>query len=86
MISCIFATNALEPKFCMDCKHFKYDFFTGKKFGKCLLFSKMEEKNDNYLVNGKEEKIYTDYEYCSIVRKYDKKCGPDGKLFEKRNK
>jgi hypothetical protein len=69
----------------MDCKHFRYDFFTGKEFGKCLLFSKIEEKNDNYLVNGKKEKIYTDYEYCSIVRKYNK-CGLDGKFFEKRNK
>ena len=84
ILSHIFTTNSLEPKFCVNCKHFKYNFFSGKQFGKCALFPIIEEKNKYYLVNGQDKHKYTDYNYCSVTRIYHKMCGPEGKLFEKK--
>ena len=83
-LSFIFTTNAIKPNFCVNCKHFKYDFFSGKQFGKCMLFPILKEKDRYYLVNGQEKK--TEYNYCSIARGYNDMCGEEGKLFEKKYK
>ena len=80
-LSFIFTTNAIKPNFCVDCKHFRYDFFSGKQFGKCALFPIVKEKDRYYLVNGQGQK--TEYNYCSIARGYNDMCGEEGKLFEK---
>lgn len=77
--------NAIKPKFCADCKHVRYDFFTGKEFGKCAQFPNIQENNVYYLVSGKDKKKYIDYYYCSVARgDYKDMCGPEGKLFEKK--
>ena len=84
ILSFIFTANTLEPKFCVDCKHFKYDFFSGKQFGRCALFPLVKEKDRYYLVNGKYKNKHLEYNYCSIARDYNDMCGAEGKLFEKK--
>ena len=84
----IFSTNATKPNFCVNCKHFKYNFFTGKEFGKCTLFpivkekEKEKEKNRYNLVNGQKQEQKTEYNYCSIARGFNDMCGEEGKFFE----
>jgi hypothetical protein len=77
------SAKAIKPKLCIDCKHIKYDFFTGKKFGKCRLFPQIEEDNKYYLVTGQDKKN-TDYYYCSTVRNNNNMCGTEGKCFDKK--
>ena len=75
--------TATKPKLCIDCKFFIKDyFFTPNSFGKCALFSKLK-KNDNYLVDGSKKYEKTEYSYCSIVRRYEDRCGEEGRLYEK---
>ena len=81
---CYYTTHAIKPNFCMNCKHFRYDFFTGKQFGKCVLFPKEVEKNKYYLVNGFNGHKHIDYNFCSIARNYNDMCGTEGKLFEQK--
>lgn len=83
-LSFIFTTNAIKPNFCVNCKHFRYDFFSGKKFSKCALFPIVKEKDRYYLVNGQGQE--TEYNYCSVARGYNDMCGEEGKLFEKKYK
>jgi len=73
--------NAIEPKFCKNCKYFKKGFFTLDEFAKCEAFPKIEEDN-NYLITGIEKKQIIDYHYCSTARKF--KCGEDGKKYEQK--
>ena len=76
--------NAVKPKLCIDCKFFiKDNFFIPNEFGKCALFFKVK-KNDNYLVDGSKKYEKTEYSYCSIVRKYEERCGEEGRLYEKK--
>ena len=90
LISCysisVLSTSAIEPtpNFCINCKHFRYDVFSSKQFGKCALFPIVEEKNRYYLVNGEQDNKPTDYNYCSIVRNYNDMCGTEGKFFESK--
>jgi len=80
----VLSINAIQPKFCVHCKHFRCDFFTGKQFGKCALFPIVTEKDRYYFVNGQKVKN-TDYHYCSVARgDYKDMCGPEGKFFEKK--
>lgn len=53
------------------------------QFGKCLKYPIVNDI-DYFLVTGVKPSKKIDYNYCSIVRKYNPECGPDGKLFEKR--
>ena len=81
----VLSINAIQPNFCANCKHFRYNFFTGKQFGKCALFPIIDEKDRYYLVNGQKEKKNTDYHFCSVARgDYKGMCGPEGKFFEKK--
>jgi len=79
----ILSTFSTKPKFCVDCKFFKLDLFSGNKFGKCLLFSK-EEIDYNFLVDGSKENKKIKYSYCSVARQFDNMCGKEGKLYEKK--
>ena len=73
---------SLDPKLCVNCKHFRGTFFMDR-FGKCSKFPVVNEVDD-YLVTGVKKSNEIDYNYCSIVRKYNPECGPQGKLFERR--
>ena len=46
-----------QSKLCKNCKHFKTDFLTGVKFGKCELYGKQD------LVDG-----HTVHDYASVAR------------------
>jgi hypothetical protein len=72
----------MTPKLCINCKFFKGTFLM-EKYGTCSLFPKVSE-DDSFLVTGVKKNKRIEYDYCSIVRKYNPDCGPDGKLFEKR--
>jgi hypothetical protein len=71
----------IKPKLCIDCKHFKKDFFISSEFGKCSLFQH-DNDNDKFLVNG-DNNHKIDYYYCSVSRKYDSMCGKEGKFYVK---
>jgi len=71
-------------KLCIHCKHFRGEFLTDQRFGKCAK-SPVVSDVDEYLVTGRIHGQKREYNYCSIVRKYNPACGPDGKLFEPKN-
>ena len=70
----------MKPKFCVDCKYFITDNNTDK-FGKCSL-SPIRENNNYWLVNGIH--YFEEYQYCSIVRSKEDKCGSEGKMYKKK--
>jgi hypothetical protein len=90
ILSMFVCSNALSielklsknPKFCINCKYFIPDDYSNQ-FGKCSLFRNTLNHN-YYLVNGEVEENYDDYQYCSIVRNNDNKCGVNGKLYKKK--
>jgi hypothetical protein len=79
---CVIVTSvaAFKPNLCIECKHFKKDFFSQPKYGKCTLFPIVLE-DDNYEVTGIVATEKLDHQFCLIVRKHGK-CGLEGKLFE----
>lgn len=86
----ISVSSTKKTNICIDCKHFTQSYVSfNSQFGRCKLFPKIRENDNNYLVTGiKSAKLPEDYEYCSIVRGsyiYSEMCGPEGKLFEKKN-
>lgn len=76
-----FSCSQIKPKFCIDCKFYKKDFFTSSEFGKCVLFP-YGAHDDYFLVNRKMDKNI-EYYYCSTSRKSENMCGKEGKFFEK---
>ena len=79
-------TTSNKPKFCVNCIHFRGNFFTSNKYGKCSLFPVIEKKdNGDYLVDGIFINPVVDYKYCSIIRNYDKMCGKDGNMYKEKN-
>jgi hypothetical protein len=76
----ILSLKQIKPKFCIDCKYFITDNNTNK-FGKCSL-SPTRENNNYWLVNGIY--YYEEYQYCSIVRSKEDKCGSEGKMYKKK--
>ena len=73
----------VEPKLCINCKHFSKTVFDQNKFGKCKLFLRETNRND-YLVDGSKPEF--EYFYCSTARSSDDMCGTDGLLFDKKRK
>jgi hypothetical protein len=88
---------AIEPKLCVNCKHFIKNKIS-PKFSKCALFDiikfrlfdEMDNKinNMNYLVTGieKENKNLKNYFPCSIARNCEFMCGINGKKYEPKDK
>jgi len=80
------SANQIRPKFCVDCKFYKKDFFTFSEFGKCTLFPK-EKDNDYFLVNGNNndnDNNNIEYHYCATSRNSERMCGEEGKFYEKK--
>ena len=73
---------SMSPKLCVNCKHFRGTFLMDQN-GKCAK-SPIVNHVDYFLVTGVVAAKHKDYNYCSIVRKYNPECGPDGKLFEQK--
>jgi len=78
------STDAIKPKLCINCQFFTKGFFTDNNFGRCLMFPKEEELDDNFLVTGIKGKKNIEYTYCSIARNVDSKCGKEGRFYEKK--
>jgi hypothetical protein len=74
---------SMSPKLCIHCKHFRGEFLMDPRFGKCAK-SPVVSDVDEWLVTGRINHQKREYNYCSIVRKYNPACGPDGKLFEQK--
>ena len=75
------------PNFCVNCKFFKPDipFFFNKEFGKCKQYPKIiDEVDSNFFVTGIKRKQKIEYQYCSIVRGNENKCGQEGKFYEEK--
>jgi hypothetical protein len=78
----ILSLKGIKPKLCINCKYFINDGVIGSKFGKCLFFPRKE--NDIYsLVNGNPNENI-DYNFCSIARELEYKCGIEGKMYKKK--
>ena len=73
--------EGIKPKLCIDCKHFKKNFFERDKYGKCHLFP-IVDNNESFLVDGIKNAPNVRYHYCSVSRLYDEMCGKDGKHYE----
>jgi hypothetical protein len=76
---------SLEPKLCVNCKFFKKELLLEDRFGKCLKSPKVNDV-DYFLVSGVKPSTKKEYNFCSIVRKYNPECGPEGKLFEQKER
>jgi hypothetical protein len=74
----------IKPNLCVNCKFFTKDFFTMNKFGKCALFPKEDQEDDNryFLVDGTKTANKQEYNFCSIARRYERMCGQEGKFYE----
>ena len=76
-----------EPKFCVNCKHclpsegYKLYDSRSLEFAKCLA-NPREIKDDSYLITGVPKPKVIDYQYCSLARQYDGKCGPNGSMYD----
>lgn len=69
-----------DTKICIHCKHFRKDFFSTNKFGKCDLFPiSAYDNNKYYFVDGSKDK--PNYYFCSTARHFNEMCGEQGKLF-----
>lgn len=79
----LWSVISMNPKLCINCKHFRGEFLMDR-YGKCAK-SPVVSDVDEYLVTGRIDNRKREYNFCSIVRKYNPACGPDGKLFEPRN-
>jgi hypothetical protein len=82
----IFSSNPIKPNLCVNCKFFTKDFFTMNKFGKCAVFPKEDQDDDNryLLVDGTKTNDKREYNFCSIARKYERMCGQEGTFYEKK--
>jgi hypothetical protein len=92
ILLCIFFYNILStisanqntPKFCIDCKFFKNNFFSGSEFGKCSLFPIEKEDYADFLVNGYKKESKKEFTYCSTARNFEHLCGKEGKYYERK--
>ena len=85
LIHACIALKPTTPNFCVNCKFFKSDFllYFNKEYGKCTQFPKIiDDEEPNFLVTGVKRKQKIEYQYCSIVRGNENKCGEEGKLYE----
>jgi hypothetical protein len=71
------------PKLCIHCKFYVNSFFNRNEFAKCSLFVLKKDLDTNFII-GKNENN-TEYNYCSIARKYDYMCGEEGKYYSSKH-
>ena len=72
-----------EPKFCINCKHFRLKPGSGVDFGRCALFSKKKDMG-TYLTTGVKSDPKNDYYYCSTARTSNHMCGEEGNFFQEK--
>ena len=80
------------PKFCVNCKYFitSADIFSpfggNKEFGKCALFQRDNDDDNDFLVTGISKFKPIEYKYCSTARNSDSMCGSQGKFYMKKRR
>jgi hypothetical protein len=83
-LSCV----SLQLKFCVDCKFAINNMDLDNKFMRCLLFPKSDEIINEILVTGVIEDTWLsekDYIFCSTARKFEHRCGKEGKMYKKKS-
>ena len=73
-----------EPKFCVNCKHFRQIPGCSVEFGRCGLFSKKKDIG-TYLTTGIKYDINPEYFHCSTARTNKLMCGEEGHFFQEKN-
>lgn len=75
-----------KPNLCVNCKFFTKEFLSMNRFGKCAVFPKEDQDDDNryVLVDGTKTNNKMEYNFCSIARKYERMCGEEGKFYEEK--
>ena len=73
-------TAQRTPKLCIQCKFYMKPLFTRNEFGKCSLFVLKKDIDTDFIITNNN----TEYNYCSIVRKYDYMCGEEGKFYQNK--
>jgi hypothetical protein len=84
VVSCV--SLQTTPKFCINCKFAINNINEDNKFMKCSLFPKTDEINNDFLVTGVREEMWVSekhYIYCSTARKFNHRCGKEGKMYKK---
>lgn len=78
----IFSMKINQPKFCIHCKYYiQKDGYNGK----CSLFTKNEESDIDFLVNGKKNILDDNYIYYAATARGDENmCGKEGKYYKKK--
>jgi len=81
----MFSLRQIKPKFCINCKYFIADNYNNEH-GRCSLFEikTFPSYNDTFLVNGISKDEDKNYLFCSVARVWNHKCGPEGKMYEKK--
>jgi hypothetical protein len=73
----------MNTKFCLNCRYFLDNSYTGIQFGKCAQFPHIIEDN-SYLITGTSIYQEIDYHYCSTARSSEKMCGKEGKIYKRK--
>jgi hypothetical protein len=75
----IISLKKINPKLCINCKHFISDNDTDK-YSKCSVFP-LREGKINFLVNGINN---DEYNYCATAREINHLCGEEAKYYKKK--
>jgi hypothetical protein len=83
-------THEFNTKFCVNCRHFRSSDMksSGAEYGRCLrnprpLDPKMFQSQIQ--VTGVAPIVVPVYQYCTITRMDETKCGPDAEWFEPKD-
>ena len=74
---------SMNTKFCLNCRYFLDNSYTGIQFGKCSQFPHIIEDN-SYLITGTSIYQEIDYHYCSTARSSETMCGKEGKIYKRK--
>ena len=75
--------KSMNTKFCLNCRYFLDNSYTGIQFGKCAQFPHIIEDN-SYLITGTSIYQEIDYHYCSTARSTETMCGKEGKIYKRK--
>ena len=83
----LFLVECYKPKFCMNCKYFLRDNILPDDltFAHCAKFPKKDENEMEYLITGEKNKEVESFHFCTTARRYDDKCGKEGKHYRRKS-
>lgn len=83
LLSLTNSQKSMNTKFCLNCRYFLDNSYTGIQFGKCAQFPHIIEDN-SYLITGTSIYQEIDYHYCSTARNTETMCGKEGKIYKRK--